>query len=152
MSEGQTCLLEMLFRKARMTILKRIYILFPILLTGCTGMRGAGDGADYVSPGTSTVVGGTLIGAGSGAAIGALAGPPGAAIGAVAGAAAGTGVGLGINAANEKDQTRVVAPRDSVNKRYVINPYNNKQKLYVGDAAEGTVKRDPVGRLYVVGP
>ena len=135
-----------------MSILKRIYILFPILLTACTGMRSGGDGADYISPGTSTVVGGTLVGAGTGAAIGALAGPPGAAVGAVAGAAAGTGVGLGINAANEKDQTRVVAARDSVNKNYVINPYNPKQKLYVGDAAEGTIKRDPVGRIFVVGP
>lgn len=115
-------------------------------------MRSGGDGADYISPGTSTVVGGTLVGAGTGAAIGALAGPPGAAVGAVAGAAAGTGVGLGINAANEKDQTRVVAARDSVNKNYVINPYNPKQKLYVGDAAEGTIKRDPVGRIFVVGP
>lgn len=120
-------------------------------MTGCTSMRPGTDA--YTSPGTDTVVGSTLGGAGTGAAIGALAGGgPGAAIGALAGGAAGAGIGMGINAANEKDTARVVAPRDPVNKNYVINPYNTKEKLYVGDAAEGTVKRDPVGRVFVVGP
>ena len=42
--------------------------------------------------------------------------------------------------------------RDPVNKNYVINPYDPGEKLYVGDAMEGTVKRDPVGRVFVVGP
>lgn len=130
--------------------IKNVFILIALVgLTGCTGMRPGG----YTSPGTDTVVGSTVLGAGTGAAIGALAGGgPGAAIGALAGGAAGAGVGMGINAANEKDTARVVAMRDPVNKNYVINPYDPGEKLYVGDAMEGTVKRDPVGRVFVVGP
>lgn len=128
---------------------KNVFILISlVVLTGCTGMRPGG----YTSPGTDTVVGSTVLGAGTGAAIGALAGPPGVAIGALAGSAAGAGVGMGINAANEKDMARVVATRDPVNKSYVINPYEPKEKLYVGNATEGTVKRDPIGRVFVVGP
>jgi len=141
-----------------MNILKRLYILLPILfttvITGCTGMRsgGGGDSDTGLYPGAATVAGSTVVGAGTGAAIGALAGPPGAAIGAVAGAAAGAGVGLGVNAANKQNQSYLVAPRDPVNRNYVINPYNKNEKLYVKDAAEGKVMRDPVGRSYVVGP
>jgi outer membrane lipoprotein SlyB len=135
-----------------MNILKRLYILFPIAFCSCTGMRSGGDSDTGLYPGAATVAGSTVVGAGTGAAIGALAGPPGAAIGAVAGAAAGAGVGLGVNAANKQNQSYLVAPRDPVNRNYVINPYNKNEKLYVKDASEGKVMRDPVGRTYVVGP
>jgi hypothetical protein len=48
--------------------------------------------------------------------------------------------------------TYVMAPRDTFNRHYVINPYNPNERLYVGDSPEGTLKTDPMGRTYVVGP
>ena len=83
LSEGQVYLLERLIRKAHLNILKRLYILFPIALCSCNGMRGGSDSDTGLYPGAATVAGSTVVGAGTGAAIGALAGPPGAAIGAV---------------------------------------------------------------------
>lgn len=49
-------------------------------------------------------------------------------------------------------KTYVMAPRDPLNPRYVINPYRPDEKLYVGMAPEGSLMLDPLGDPYVVGP
>lgn len=48
--------------------------------------------------------------------------------------------------------TYVMAARDPFNPRYVINPYRQNERLFVGEAAEGTILLDPAGGPYVVGP
>ena len=48
--------------------------------------------------------------------------------------------------------TYVMAARDPFNPRYVINPYRQNERLFVGEAVEGTVLLDPAGGPYVVGP
>jgi len=48
--------------------------------------------------------------------------------------------------------TYVMAARDTFNNRYVFNPYNQTERLYIGTAPEGALMLDPGGRPYVVGP
>jgi hypothetical protein len=49
-------------------------------------------------------------------------------------------------------KTYVMAARDPLNPRYVINPYRPDEKLYVGTVPEGSLMLDPLGSPYVVGP
>lgn len=49
-------------------------------------------------------------------------------------------------------KTYVMAERDPLNPKYVINPYRPDEKLYVGMAPEGSLMLDPLGSPYVVGP
>jgi outer membrane lipoprotein SlyB len=103
-------------------------------------------------PGTATVAGGTAVGAGTGASIGALAGGgEGAAIGALAGAAAGALAGLGANAVNEGQTAYPTAERDPQDPTVVISPFDGT-RLSVGNRASGTKMRDPMGRVFVIGP
>ena len=113
------------------------------LLTGC---------ASEPQPGTATVAGGTIIGAGTGAAIGALAGgdSTAAGIGALAGAAAGALAGVAINESTSRGTAYPVAERSKNNSNYVISPYDGSL-LFVGDAATGTRMRDREGRYFIVG-
>ena len=52
----------------------------------------------------------------------------------------------------QASKTYVMAARDPLNPRYVINPYRPEEKLYVGIVPEGTLLLDPLGSPYVVGP
>lgn len=114
-----------------------------ILLVGC---------ASEPQPGTGTVAGGAIIGAGTGAAIGALAGGNSAAagIGALAGAAAGALAGVAINESTSRGTAYPVAERSKNNPDYVVSPYDGSL-LFVGDVAVGTRMRDREGRYFIVG-
>ena len=118
-------------------------ILLIGLLVGC---------ASEPQPGTGTVAGGTVIGAGTGAAIGALAGGNSAAagIGALAGAAAGALAGMAINESTSRSTAYPVAERSKNNPDYVVSPYDGSL-LFVGDVSAGTRMRDREGRYFIVG-
>lgn len=103
------------------------------------------------SPGTSTILGSSAVGAGTGAAIGGLAGGgDGAAIGALAGAAGGALIGAGANAVNEGKTAYPVAPRDPNDPTIVTSPFDGSQ-LSVGNRPSGTKMRDPQGRIFIIG-
>ncbi|MEM9398867.1 MAG: hypothetical protein AAF984_01545 [Verrucomicrobiota bacterium] len=103
------------------------------------------------SSGTSTVVGSSAVGAGTGAGIGALVGGgEGAAIGALAGAAGGALVGAGANAYNQGQTSYPVAERDPNDPNVVISPFDGT-RLAVGAVPAGTKRRDPQGRVFIVG-